>query len=197
MKTLIAIPAMEMMHSWTCKCLLDLRHVGECKADFVIRMAVDAARNELAKTAVQGGYDRILWIDSDMTFEPDLLERLSDDLEAGYDVVCWLYFKRTLPAEPVIYKAIDVEKPKAEPYTDYPVDALFPVAACGFGGVLMRTEVLYNLKEPPFLPFLHLGEDLSFCIRMQEQGRRIGCDSRVKMGHMGTIVFSDKLYRHP
>lgn len=197
MKTLIAIPAMEQMHSWTVQCLENLNKVGECKTEFVIRMQVDAARNELAKRACAGGYDRVLWIDSDMTFEPDLMERLSDGLNAGYDVMTGLYFKRTFPLEPVIYKYIDTEKPEAVTYCDYPQDTLFPIAGCGFGAVLMKTEVLADLSEPPFLPFLHLSEDLSFCVRALEKGRKIGCDSRVKCGHMGTIVFSEKLYKHP
>ena len=106
-----------------------------------------------------------------------------------------LYFKRTFPLEPVIYS--NLAEGKSETYWNYPQDQLFPVAGCGFGGVLMKTEALVDLEEPPFLPFLHLGEDLSFCVRMGEKGRKIGCDSRIKMGHMGTIVFSEKLYKHP
>ena len=197
MKTLIAIPAMEQMHSWTVQCLEKLRRVGECDTEMTVRMQVDAARNELAKRACAGGYERILWIDSDMTFEPDMMERLWADLEQGYDVVTGLYFKRTFPLEPVIYSEIDTETPEAKTYWDYPKDTLFPIAGCGFGGVLMKTEALAELKEPPFLPFLHLSEDLSFCVRMGENGRLIACDSRVKLGHMGTIVFSEKLYKHP
>ena len=186
MKTMIAIPAMEQMHSWTAQCLANLRHVGECKTEYIIRQQVDAE-----------GYDRILWIDSDMSFEADLLERLSTDLEQGWDAVTGLYFKRTFPLEPVIYDAIDTEKPEARTFWNYPQDSLFPIAGCGFGGVLTKTEILRDLKEPPFLPFLHLSEDLSFCVRMAEQGRRIACDSRIKLGHLGTIVYSEKLYRHP
>ena len=197
MKTLIAIPAMEQMHSWTAQCLMDLRQVGECKTEFIIRMQVDMARNVLAKKACEGGFDRILWIDSDMTFEPDLMERLGADIDAGWDVVSGLYFKRTFPVEPVIYKEIDTEKPEAKTYWDYPKDSLFEIAGCGFGGVLMKTEVLNDLSEPPFLPFLHLSEDLSFCVRMGEKGRKIACDSTVKLGHMGTIVYGEKLYKHP
>lgn len=197
MKTMIAIPAMEQMHSWTAQCLANLRHVGECKTEYIIRQQVDAARNMLAKKAVEEGYDRILWIDSDMSFEPDLLERLSEDIEQGWDAVTGLYFKRTFPLEPVIYNEIDTEKPEAKTFWDYPQDGLFPIAGCGFGGVLIKTEILRDLKEPPFLPFLHLSEDLSFCVRMAEQGRRIACDSRIKLGHLGTIVYSEKLYRHP
>ena len=112
MKTMIAIPAMEQMYSWTAQCLANLRHVGECKTEYIVRMQVDMARNVLAQRAIEGGYDRILWIDSDMTFEPDMMERLSDDLEAGWDMVTGLYFKRTFPLEPVIYSHI--EEAKAE-----------------------------------------------------------------------------------
>ena len=195
MKTMIAIPAMEQMYSWTAQCLANLRHVGECKTEYIIRMQVDMARNVLAQRAIEGGYDRILWIDSDMTFEPDMMERLSDDLDAGWDMVTGLYFKRTFPLEPVIYSHI--EEAKAETYWEYPQDQLFPVAGCGFGGVLMKTDILRDLKDPPFLPFLHLSEDLSFCVRMAAHDRRMACDSRVKLGHMGTIVFSEKLYKHP
>lgn len=197
MRTMIAIPAMEQMHSWTAQCLANLRPVGEVKTEYIIRQQVDAARNMLAKKALEEGYDRILWIDSDMSFEADLLERLSLDLEEGWDAVTGLYFKRTFPLEPVIYDAIDTEKPEARTFWDYPQDALFHIAGCGFGGILMNTDILMSLKEPPFLPFLHLSEDLSFCVRMAENQRRIACDSRIKLGHLGTIVYSEKLYRHP
>ena len=197
MKTLIAIPAMEQMHTWTVQCLENMRRVGECHTEFVVRMQVDMARNTLARKAVKDGFDRVLWIDSDMSFEPDLMERLNADMDEGWDVVTGLYFKRTFPLEPVIYKSIDVDEPKAETYWDYPQDAQFPVAGCGFGGVLIKTETLMDLDEPPFLPFLHLSEDLSYCVRMAEKGRKIACDSRIKLGHMGTIGFSDKLYKHP
>ena len=191
MKTMIAIPAMEQMFAWTAQCLANLRHVGECKTEYIIRMQVDMARNVLAKKAVEGGYGRILWIDSDMTFEPDMMERLAADLDAGWDVVTGLYFKRTFPLEPVIYSHI--EEAKADTFWDYPKDQLFPVEGCGFGGVMMRTDILRDMDEPPFTPFLHL----SFCVRALARGNKIGCDSRVKLGHMGTIVFSEKLYRHP
>ena len=197
MKTMIAIPAMDQMHTWTVQCLENLERVGECKAEFVIRMQVATARNILAQKAIEGGFDRVLWIDSDMAFDPDMMKRLSDDLDQGFDAVTGLYFSRSLPVKPIIYKSIDTETPEAEAYTDYPPDALFPIAGCGFGGLLMRTEALVHYDDPPFLPFPHMSEDLSFCVRMAEKGYRLGCDSRVKLGHLGMIVFSEKLYKHP
>lgn len=196
MKTLIAIPAMEQMQTLTVQCLANLRQIGTTRTDFMVRMPVDMARNKLAKRACEEGFDHILWIDSDMYFEPDLMERLAEDLDQ-YDVVTGLYFKRKFPAEPVLYKSIDMEKMQAETYWDYPHDALFPVAACGFGGVLMKTEALANTDDPPFEMFPGYSEDLSYCIRAAEKGWKIGCDSRVKLGHIGTVIFGEKMYKHP
>ena len=195
MKTLIAIPAMDRMYTITVQCLANIRPVGDYGTKFMIGMQVDMARNLLAKFAIEHGFDRILWIDSDMTFDPDIMERLSADLDAGYDVVCGIFFKRKFPVEPAIYKRMSPEK--IETYADYPKDALFPVEGCGFGGVMMKTEVLLDLEDAPFTPRNGLGEDFSFCVRMAEHGRRIGCDSRVKMGHIGISVYSEELYRHP
>ena len=197
MKTLIAIPAMESIYTITAQCLANLRTVGPCGTQFSVRMQVDHARNSLAKYAIENGFDRILWIDSDMTFDPDLMERLGADLDEGWDVVCALYFKRKIPVEPVIYKEMGDDPPCAEPYVDYPVDSLFPVAGCGFGGVMMKTEVLLDLEDAPFTPLPGLGEDFSFCVRMAKHGRKIACDSRVKMGHMGLSLFNESLYKHP
>ena len=197
MRTLIAIPAMDTIYTVTAQCLQNLRPVGAVGTQFTVRMQVDHARNSLAKYAIENDFDRILWIDSDMTFDPDLMERLSADIDAGWDVVCGLCFKRRFPVEPVIYERMEADPPCAEPYFDYPQDQLFPVAGCGFGCVMMRTEVLLDLEDAPFTPLPGLGEDFSFCVRMARHGRRIACDSRVKVGHMGLSVFSEASYKHP
>lgn len=197
MRTLIAIPAMEQVFTVTAQCLMNLRTVDEVFTQFAVRMPVDVARNTLAKYALENGFDRILWIDSDMTFNGDLMEKLSADLDEGWDLVCGLCFKRRFPIEPVISRSLTQDPPAQETYFDYPKDALFEVAGFGFGGVMMRTEILRDLTEAPFIPMPGLSEDYSFCLRVRARGRRIGCDSRVKMGHVGLSVFSEKLYRHP
>lgn len=192
MKTLIAIPALQQIYTATVQHLMNLRLVGDCEVKFAIGYQVDHARNLLAEYAIKNDFDRILWIDSDMTFAPDLLERLSEDLEE-WDAVTGLYFKRMFPTEPVIYKKLTKE-PELEPFLDYPKDAVFPVRGCGFGGILMKTDLLKDMTEPPFLPFPNISEDLSFCLRMNG---RLACDSRVKLGHIGLSVYSEQLYQHP
>ena len=89
------------------------------------------------------------------------------------------------------------EPPTAETYWDYPKDALFPIAGCGFGGVMMKTECLAEMEELPFNMMPGLSEDFSCCVRMARLGKKMACDSRVKMGHIGLSIYSEKLYQSP
>ena len=59
MKTLIAIPAMDMMHTPFVNSLLGLRRVGDVGVSITVSTLVHDARNRLAKQAVDEGYDRI------------------------------------------------------------------------------------------------------------------------------------------
>lgn len=197
MRTLIAIPAMEQIFTITAECLANLQTFGEVQTKFAVRMPVDIARNTLAKYALENSFDRILWIDSDMTFNSDLMERLGADIDEGYDLVCGLFFKRKFPVEPVISKRLTTDPPQSVPYLDYPKDSLFRVAGCGFGAVMMRTEILKDLEDAPFKLLPEMSEDYSFCARIAKRGRRMACDSRVKVGHVGLSVFSERLYKHP
>ena len=203
LKTLIAMPCTEMMHSDTAFDLLSLHRVGYTCAGHTKMTMIHDARNTFAERAIDGGYDRVLWLDSDMRFEPDLLERLSADMdENGLEYVSALAFKRVYPTAPVIYDDLFALKDAPGLYgvhimRDYPRDQLFEVAATGFGCVLTSTQLLKDTWDnfgPPFNHVANLGEDISFCYRVAELGASMWCDSRVKVGHIGTVVFSEKTY---
>ena len=196
-KVLIAVPALDVMPVQTAYSMLSLKRDCLSRFSFIVRASCADARNLLAREAIESGADRVLWIDSDMVFDEDLMIRLGEDLDAGWDMVCGLYFKRELPVTPVIYSRLTTESGKAEQYDDYPRDQLFPVAGCGFGAVMMTTELLKKLGERPFTPFPGLSEDLSFCLRAVCEGARIACDSRIKVGHVGQIVYGEQMYRRP
>ena len=160
------------------------------------------SRNSLTAKALVNGYDRVLWLDSDMMFEPDLLEKLSEDMDMGLDFVTALCVKRHKPSGPCIYQNIVYEMEntaihaEAVPYTEYPRNSLFVVKGAGFGAVLTKSELLKDVWEhygPPFDPMTQMGEDLSFCMRAKEFGE-IYCDSRIKVGHIGQKVYSEEGY---
>lgn len=200
MKTLIAIPCMDVIEADFVECLVNLRLVGEVEIKFLKASLVYDARNQITKYALdKGGFDYVLWLDSDMTFGPDLMEKLLADMEPEdgerRQAVSGLCFGRRPPFKPCIYKSLDVQQqgqmiyPKAEVYLDYPRDQLFEVAACGFACVMMRMDVLeaMGIYGVPFFPIGGLGEDLTFCWRAQKIDVKFHCDSRLKIGHIMRI----------
>ena len=200
MKVLVAIPCMDSINTIFFTSVLRLLLVGDVEYSVTTSSLIYDARNALARKAVEEGFDRVLWLDSDMVFEPDLMQRLSARLDEGYDMVTGLYFKRRQPVEPVIYKSCGSSEkdgiliPFAEAYNDYP-DGLFPVAACGFGGVMMKTELIREVAEKyglPFSPILGFGEDLSFCCKVAKLGHAMYCDSTIKLGHVGFKEYNEK-----
>lgn len=205
MKTMIAIPCMDMMHTAFVRSLTGLRHRGDVEFAFSQGSLVYDGRNKLTKAAIDGGYDRILWLDSDVTFDPDLEEKLHTDLDAGAEMVSALYFTRVEPIKPTVYKLLGMDRdpvgkryPRAESYLDYPRDRVFPVEGCGFGAVMMTVDLLRRTAEQfglPFSPMNGFGEDFSFCLRVKQLGVPILCDSRVKLGHVGMFTYDETLYQ--
>ena len=204
-RTLIAIPCMDMVPTTFFISMMGLKKVGTCSFGNTMNSLVYDARNQLAKRAVDGGFDRILWLDSDMQFEPDLMERLSADLDEGRDMVSGLYFTRRKDPKPVIYSRCGIfrsedgtdVRPIVEHFTDYPRDQVFQIEACGFGAVMMNTSLIervINTFGQPFAPIYGFGEDLSFCLRCQELGVPMFCDSRAKLGHVGLRVISEESF---
>lgn len=206
MKTLLAIPCMDMVHTGFMKSLLMMNRVGEIGFSIISSSLIYDARNSLAKHAVDGDFDRMLWLDSDMEFQPDLMLRLMRDMdENNLDIVGGLYFTRRKPSIPVVYQKVgyyhsdedDSVSPAALSYYEYPKDQLFPCEGIGFGAVLVKTDLIKKVQEKyglPFSPILGFGEDLSFCMRARDVGSEIWCDSRIKVGHIGQYTFSEEGY---
>lgn len=201
MKTMIAIPCMDMMHSQFVMSLTGLRLDGDIKFAYAVSSLVYDARNSLARKAIVEGFDRVLWLDSDMEFQPDLYKRLKEDLDEGRDLVSGLYVTRKGTIKPVIFEECGYKhmggnevKPIATTYYEYPKDQIFEISACGFGGVLMNVSLIKEVEAKyglPFAPMLGFGEDISFCMRAKELGYKLWCDSRVKMGHIGLTMFTE------
>ena len=196
MKTLIAVPCMDYLEADFAECLTNLilnpRNPCEVEVRYLKACLVYDARNQIAKHVIQHPeYDYILWLDSDMTFDSDLLIKLLEDME-GRLAVTGLCFGRRPPFKPCIYNKLEVKQdgnvvlPVAENWYDYPRDQIFEVEACGFACVLMKREVLETMSiyGVPFYPVGGMGEDLTFCWRANKLGIKFHCDSRLKIGHI-------------
>lgn len=204
MKTMIAVPCMDMVHTDFFRSSVGMLVDGEIQWTTCQGSLPYDARNTLADIAIEEGFDRVLWLDSDMLFDPFLFRRLSEHLDLGREMVSGLYFGRKAPIRPVIYKKCRPEvkpgkglEPVAEPFDDYPRDSLFPIDACGFGAVIMTTQLLKEVRDvfgPPFFPANGFGEDLIFCLRVRELIHTIWCDSSIKLGHVGTACYDESVW---
>lgn len=200
MKTLICIPAMDMVQTLFMQSLVSLKKPEGTEVAICSSSLIYDARNKLAERAVKGGYDRVLWLDSDMLFEDDLLYRLSAKIDEGRDIVAGLFFTRKAPVHPCVYKRCEmvlhegVYFPTIEP-AEYGED-IFEAAACGFGAVMMTGDVLQKVMERdmPFSPLPGFGEDFSFCLRARDLGAKIWCDPTIRVGHIGICVFDEGVY---
>lgn len=199
MKTLIAIPCMDQVPVQFAQSLATLINVGECQISFISGSLIYDARNKLAAQAVKFGADYVLWLDSDMVFEPDMFKQLMEHMK-DKDIVSGLYFRRAKPFTPVIFSKLEItdEKTTWEGYDDYPENSVFEVEGIGFGCVLLKTSVLIDIAsnfKTWFAPIGGVGEDLSFCARARELGYKIWLDSSIKCGHVAHTVITDSFYK--
>lgn len=203
-KILIAVPCMDMVSARFAQSLATLKKVDQCVVSFLMGSLIYDSRNKLAGYALQMEADYILWLDSDMVFRPDTLERMIQVLDEHpeIDVLSGLYFRRAHPFTPVLYKSLeeaDNGEVKFEDYNDIP-EGLFEIAGCGFGCVLMRTDCLFNMLDEDglgrwFTPFRGAGEDVAFCIRATRAGYSIYCDPSIDCGHMAYAPVTKEFYK--
>lgn len=126
------------------------------------------ARNSLVDN-MQG--DWLLQLDTDVTFEPDLIWRMVQRMEKyGIDVLCGLYLYKSPPHPPVAY-AWDPKKKEKFILGDWQKDCdLLQIKSAGAGCLLVRKSVFERMRsELKCSPFdiyfdgkVPLSEDHSF-----------------------------------
>lgn len=149
---------------------------------------VYTAREEAVKAFLEGEYEALLFVDSDMVVPVDLLTKL---IEADKDIVSALAFKRTPGYEPCIFKECNEQDAKF--YLDYP-KGLIEIQGVGMACTLIKRKVFESVPEPWFFPHKALGEDLSFCVRARAAGFRIYCDTTLICGHVTQDTIGEAHY---
>ena len=195
MKILIAVPCMDQVPAQFAQALATLNKVdGECLVAFQIGSLIYHSRDALARKAIECEADYILWLDSDMVFAPNLLQRmLKVCQENDIDFLTGLCFRRKPPYTPCLFDRLE-KTDKGASYTaimSVP-DGRFQVGGCGFAGVLLSTDVLLSVAAKfdgrMFDPMDGFGEDVSFCWRARQCGYEIWCDSSIEFGHVGNCI---------
>lgn len=159
-------------------------------------------RNKLAQAALDQECDYILWIDADMRFPKNTIERL---LAHDKDIVGVNATTRTLPVGPTAKQLkIDMEKKENHWHSikSKGKKGIERVTAIGCGVMLVKAEV-YKKTPKPWFYFYELpggktlGEDVHFCIAAHDAGFETWVDHDLsqEIGHIGQYTYSWSDYK--
>lgn len=143
-------------------------------------------RNNIAQAAIENECTHILFLDDDMGFDNDSLTRLL--VHSDKDVVSGLYLMRNFPHYPVLFDEVYKDGQCKHLFLTPDKKGLIEVENCGFGFVLIKTDVFRALEKP----WVRLGEiekdgwcdDVGFFNRVRKAGFQIYCDLDIQVTHM-------------
>ena len=185
MKILTAVPTFENILPDTFRSIYRSR-VDGMDFDFVKGYDCARARNEIVKKAIEGNYDYVFMVDSDIIIPDNSLGML---LENNVDICTGLFpRKNTKNKEIEIFKLGTKNFENRFTYDDINGNERFEIKGCGFGCVLIKTDVFKKLNYPWFKYVSYdsgsfLSEDLYFCVQAAKAGYKIWADPRVRCGH--------------
>jgi len=194
-RILIAIPTNKNIEAVTFKSIYDLVVPDgyETTFQFFWGYQVDQVRNLIAHWAINGAYDYLFAVDSDISFPPDTLAKL---LSHDKDLVCGVYIQR-IPG----MHTIEVMRRNANggithvDWAEIKDQGLVPIDGCGFGCALIKADMLRTMEYPQFLyksAIDHantISEDVYFCMKAAEKGYKLWCDTSVICDHTGSWTF--------
>lgn len=190
-RVLVAIPTTGMVEIEYVTSILGLARL-EPKADIVHLSGslVYDARNTFVRKAIEQDYSHVLFVDSDMVFNPDSLHRL---MVHGKDIVGGNYYTRVRPYKSCVFDQLGIVDGKVEFETVKDIrQGLQECEGIGTGFLLIRTQVFKDIIEAcqckPFEPSIGCGEDLAFCIRARACGYKVFVDHDLTIGHIGKTL---------
>lgn len=203
-KILIAVPCLDQVPAQFAHSLATLTSYGipdtQISIWFNLGSLIYTSRNEIAKRALSDEAELVMWFDSDMIFNPDTLTRMLGLIDQGADMVTGIYYRRTKPYTPTIFKTMEIDDQTQEAvwteFEEIPNEP-FEVAGCGFGCVLMRTEMFVAVFAKfgnMFSPIGNIGEDIAFCWRARQCGYQIIADPTIGLGHVGYTIVTREFY---
>jgi hypothetical protein len=185
--------------------LQELERRGYCVRRVPGYSAIDQGRNQMATDALRDGFEETMWIDSDVGFHPDAVDRLRS---YRLPIVCGIYpkkAKRELACHVM---------PGTQRIIFGQEGGLTEILYGGTGFLLVHrdayAEIQRQLRLPscndrwgrPMIPFFqpmvkphldghwYLAEDFAFCQRARQCGFKIMADTTIRLTHYGSYGYT-------
>lgn len=141
---------------------------------------VARARQTPYEAARQMQFERMVWIDSDISWQvDDFLKLVSTD----HDILAGAYLDEL---GRVVATRLDGNRVSREQLDD---QEPFEIAWCGFGFVSLSKDVVAALPEP-FIRDGEYGEDIAFCKNARAAGFSVWLDPTIRVTHHKTIAIT-------
>lgn len=168
---------------------------------------ISRGRSQIVTDALAAGFEELMWIDSDIAFDPRDIAKLRAHKLPVVGAIYPVKGQRRLTC-------ITMRGTREVRFGDH--GGLTEVEALGGGFILTRREVYDEVRAscglphcksisphgiiPFFLPLVVqregedrpslLGEDLSFCERIRQSGIKIFADTTIRLHHIGRYLYS-------
>jgi len=196
-KLLIAIPTAKYIEPETFKSIYDLDIPKNLDVTFQYfhGYQIDQIRNLIAHWCT--AFDYLLSVDSDIVLPKDALHKM---FFHDVDIVSGVYIQRKPGYEILeIYRKNTNGGFSNTQMGDIQPPGLHEIDACGFGCVLVKTEIINKIGYPQFVYKSAIdhantfSEDLYFCQKAKEHGAKIYVDSSIVCNHIGSTIFTPSL----
>jgi hypothetical protein len=193
-RILIAIPTAKYIEPETMKSIYNLKFPEgyEAQFEYFYGYQIDQIRNLIANWMVEGPFDYLFAVDSDITFPPDTLEKM---LKRDVDMITGVYRQR-LPEQHVELYDMNYQRIN---YDSVAHAGCFQIGGCGMGCVLIKKQVFLSVKYPHFeyhqaiLMEDTVSEDVDFCQKVNNAGHNIYVDTSIRCEHLGSTVYKLKV----
>lgn len=221
--TVAYVHSHEVAHSWYASVLnvllADLGNEGRLMAGGFVSVpystgGIAAARNDGVEAFLSKSSDWLWWVDTDMGFAPDTVERLLASADASerpvMGALCYRWMEEghdglngyQCRPSPTIYEWFEAgDRAGFAVAEDFAVDKVVRCAGTGSACILVHRSVFERIAEAEgpewYTPLRHptmgvVGEDLSFCLRLGRHGIPLHVDTSVKTNHLKRLWVSDR-----
>jgi len=195
MNILIGIPTKESIDIEAAISIMNLDWDGHSitytHADGAGVYGIAQARNMLCRKAIDGEYDKLFMIDSDMILPEDSIHNL---LDPDVPIVTGVTrYKNDSGRAPIFRYTTDSEGSDSWKWDEIPAGR-FEIRSGGVACAMISVDLLRRMKRPWFVweeraNGTYVGEDIGFYEKLHDMGIRPQADGRVRCGHVGRYVY--------
>jgi len=163
---------------------------------------VDTMRDSSIALARQEGFSHVLFLDADMVWPTDVLDRMLRHAALERALVSGLYVVRTPPYAPTAmgqrFRQPGSQVDQFYRQGEYGAD-LIDVDVVGMGCCLIPMDVFDAIGPRPWFHYQDddhgwplVTEDVPLCLKAKEAGYRILLDPTIKCGHVQPMIVDDR-----